>query len=489
MRDAQTVDRCALVPLEQWPSDVRTTWKSMRDGTEQTGIPTVLDPVPRPNWRAGTWATCTEAIGCYIGWQRLTGQGEAAGLHCTEQALTDYIEYMQARVATATVFSRANSLVYSLQVAAPDIDPKPLKSIVNSLRRQDGHTATDPKVPSPTELIRRGIAMMAEAEAGKDPRLRIRAAIYRDGLLIAGLAYRALRRGNYAGLRLGVSFKQIGLSWCIMLDGDATKNGDPSIMDWPEDLQSSLARYLSFWRPVLGTTSLCRRVAAVSTATPEGCHVRALALQDWPAAIRENWLDLQSTAAASTLPSGRWSKCTWAINTHALATYLHWRASSADLASASTDTIIDGASIERFAVFLGSCVTTGKARQRVLNLERAFAVLSPSGYSTYFTELLKSSTDDTALWLTYKGRPMAPRSLYLAVKRRTGSGPQDFRRGQATYVVNAEPDHPDMAQHLLTHRQGSVTETHYIKSTRAQVFASYDAARATRRRRRDGAAA
>jgi hypothetical protein len=84
-----------------------------------------------------------------------------------------------------------------------------------------------------------------------------RAPLYRDGLVLALLALRPLRRANFAGLRLGEHLQQRGTGWWLRLDGDETKTRVLVEVPWPEALVPALETWLTRWRPVL----LERRVA------------------------------------------------------------------------------------------------------------------------------------------------------------------------------------------------------------------------------------
>jgi integrase/recombinase XerD len=91
---------------------------------------------------------------------------------------------------------------------------------------------------------------MSEAETGaRSPRRR--AVAYRDGLIVALLAARPLRRRNFATLELGRHLARAGEGWRIVVPGEETKTGRPLDLLFPEVLMPALERYLAVHRPVL----------------------------------------------------------------------------------------------------------------------------------------------------------------------------------------------------------------------------------------------
>jgi len=102
-----------------------------------------------------------------------------------------------------------------------------------------------------------GHRLMAEAEQGRlagdrcrryPPAVRL-ALRYRDGLIIALLAWHPLRVSNLAALRLGRELRRDGAQWWIELDAADTKNRRAWLAPLAGDLVGPLERYLAHWRP------------------------------------------------------------------------------------------------------------------------------------------------------------------------------------------------------------------------------------------------
>jgi site-specific recombinase XerD len=95
-----------------------------------------------------------------------------------------------------------------------------------------------------------GLTLMADAEIAKRPKLT-RARIFRNGLMIALLAYCPVRPKNFAALEIGRSFVNVDGTWWIMLTAAETKEKRPDERPVPEELTDPIKRYLEIYRPIL----------------------------------------------------------------------------------------------------------------------------------------------------------------------------------------------------------------------------------------------
>ena len=102
------------------------------------------------------------------------------------------------------------------------------------------------KMVHPSRLIELGRTLMDSADSCQ--RKIDRACQYRDGLLIALLAYRPLRRRSLAELRLDTHLRRIGSGYVLALQGENTKSGQALEFPVPEPLVPYLIRYLEHYR-------------------------------------------------------------------------------------------------------------------------------------------------------------------------------------------------------------------------------------------------
>jgi integrase len=79
--------------------------------------------------------------------------------------------------------------------------------------------------------------------------------VHRDGLMIALLSLRPIRRHTFSLIRIGVHLKQVGKEWRIILDRSETKSGRPFEIAFPQRITPFLEHYLRQVRPkILGAS-------------------------------------------------------------------------------------------------------------------------------------------------------------------------------------------------------------------------------------------
>jgi site-specific recombinase XerC len=99
------------------------------------------------------------------------------------------------------------------------------------------------------QLLALGLQLMEGASTEAIP---LKAAIaFRDGLIIALLALRTLRRRNLTELTLGKDLLRTGSGWTILLPPSATKTHVTLEYAWPGPLDDALETYLTVHRPIL----------------------------------------------------------------------------------------------------------------------------------------------------------------------------------------------------------------------------------------------
>ena len=144
---------------------------------------------------------------------------------------------------------------------------------------------------------------MREADEAASIHPLQRATRFRDGLIIALLAARPLRRKNLCALRLGHHLARRGAIFWIGIPGEETKNGRPIEVPLPEELSRAMDRYLREYRPVLtqGRSLDCLWVSSRAKPMHEVsvyCQVRRITKETFGAPINPH---LFRDAAATTL--------------------------------------------------------------------------------------------------------------------------------------------------------------------------------------------
>ena len=99
------------------------------------------------------------------------------------------------------------------------------------------------------DLLKLGLSLMEEADTLSTP---LRQAVrYRDGLMIALLAARPVRRKNFCAMVLGRNLVKRGADWWLAFDNEEMKTGQPLEAPLPKALEPHMETYLSQHRPVL----------------------------------------------------------------------------------------------------------------------------------------------------------------------------------------------------------------------------------------------
>jgi integrase/recombinase XerD len=149
-----------------------------------------------------------------------------------------------------SILARLEELTEMAMVMGPERDWRFLRRMSARVRaRTEPPSAKASRLVSTEQLVALGHGLMKQAARQPTP---LRSAIlFRDGLIIALLAFRPLRLRNLAGLTLGKDLIRVEENWSIVLPPTATKTHVTLEYSWPESLRAGLATYLAVYRPVL----------------------------------------------------------------------------------------------------------------------------------------------------------------------------------------------------------------------------------------------
>lgn len=156
---------------------------------------------------------------------------------------------------------------------APQKDWKFLQQITGKVRGgREPASDKRARLVGTGQLFGLGLQLMQDASGQSSP---LRSAIlFRDGLIIALLSLRPLRRRNLAELTIGQDLLRTGEGWTILLPASATKTHTALEDPWPEALLAALDTYLTTHRPVLVARhgrwhiALCDRLWVSSDGSP-----------------------------------------------------------------------------------------------------------------------------------------------------------------------------------------------------------------------------
>lgn len=236
--------------LEEWPTADQLAWRiAVAPGD-------VLDPGGAgAAWAPHTRAGIISAYGRWLTWLRIHAHldaGAAPEHRATPKTVAAYVEDLQRINASSTVLLRIRSLACALNAMVPGMNWDWLWKIGSRLKRKAHpvRTKSDHLVPQAT-LLALGRRLMADAESRREGAASRRAVRYRDGLMIALLAARPLRRRNFTAIQIGRNLVRSGAGYVLLFGAEETKTGAPLEFLFPAILVAELKRYLDHYRPVL----------------------------------------------------------------------------------------------------------------------------------------------------------------------------------------------------------------------------------------------
>ena len=241
----------ACVPPSDWPEDLRQSWTAAnRPGS------LLRQPKRATTWSAPTRLSATGGIGNFLFWLRQTGQPMPDGPFVdlvTPERVMAYAEQRRSEIRDVSVRSRLEGLRRGLAVMFPERDWSWIRRIIASI--PDGRAASrqrkQPRIRHSHELFDLGVRLTQRAETRTDWRPTKRAVLFRDGLIIAFLALRPIRRKNVAALVIGVHVLKTAAGWRLSLPAAEVKNRQAYDANIPAEIGVLLDRYLAVHRPIL----------------------------------------------------------------------------------------------------------------------------------------------------------------------------------------------------------------------------------------------
>ena len=236
------------LPEERWPAAERAAWDEARRPSlrlRRGGSASHLRLVVQRDLgkRNGLFLELVARAG------RLD-MNAPAGAHVTPENVEVYVAELKSRVASVTVYGSIQKLRRFTQLIAPEHDLGWLIELERQLWSERRPRPKWDRVVTTDVLVDAGRTLMAEAEITKRPALT-RARMFRNGLMVALLAYCPIRLKNFAALEIGRSFVNVDGTWWIVLTAAETKEKRADERPVPEDLKASIERYLEIYRPIM----------------------------------------------------------------------------------------------------------------------------------------------------------------------------------------------------------------------------------------------
>ena len=214
---------------------------------------------PAAHWSPASQNSIGYAYGRWLGFIVRADSGlltRSPGSRFTRTLVRDYVFHLQSEVNAATVFIYLDHLLCAVQVMLPDNDWDWLKSILRRLKRDIRPRVKQHRLVDSDRLLELGIALMTQAEAKVDAdantvtgnHLLNQAILFRDGLLIAILSVRPIRRRTLSLIRIDQQLQKVGLHYLLVFRSSDTKNRKSLEYSLPSLLTGYMDRYLEYYR-------------------------------------------------------------------------------------------------------------------------------------------------------------------------------------------------------------------------------------------------
>jgi integrase len=203
-----------------------------------------------------------------MAWRRFLGfltieEPSALDGTSTERLTTErarrFAEHLGETNRPQSVAGQIDMLYKAARVLMPECDWAWLKTIKARLYAVPPMSSAAKPVITSLQLLELGMQLMSESRPVPDSRIRLHNAVrYRDGLLLALLAFMPLRRKNLTALEIGRHFVRTGDVWHVILPANETKTSNAVEFTIPDLLRANLYDYLCLVRPRLLRDQTCR---------------------------------------------------------------------------------------------------------------------------------------------------------------------------------------------------------------------------------------
>lgn len=240
--------RRKYIPHRHWPADDQAAWqRAIREGS------LLDDRGTAAHWSQASRSAAQQGYGRWLAHLRdheplEAGQSGMARLEPSR--VTVFLAHLEATVAPVTVANEIQRLWSAVRVMAPDRDWHWLKGLARQVSRWSALQASPSKPAADSrDLLQLGIRLMEKAKSAPEiGSLRKQAVTFRDGLMIALLACRPVRRRTLASICIGQQLQRIGNVWWLIFTAADIKTRRPLEYRWPEILTPFLDDYVGSYR-------------------------------------------------------------------------------------------------------------------------------------------------------------------------------------------------------------------------------------------------
>ena len=244
------------LPFDLWPLGDRLLWKQATDNSDPFGETTGGQLAERSKHQY------------FFAWRRFLGfvvleDGSALVLSAAERLTKERVRAFVCHLARTniprSVAIQVDALYKAARIMLPDHDLNWLKSMKARLHSAAPSEHAGGQAITSLQVLQAGIRLMDNIGSAKADRLTLSDAVsYRDGLVIALLAFVPLRRNNLVSLEIGRHLVGDGNERYIIIPASETKTRTPIEFAIPALLLPYLDFYLAVVRVRLLKKILCK---------------------------------------------------------------------------------------------------------------------------------------------------------------------------------------------------------------------------------------
>lgn len=213
------------------------------------------------SWRNTTREQYLNAYGRWLRWLEVSGlldENVSPATRATKANVQAFYQRLcEDGLRDFTLSGRLRGVAQILSVLHPDEDFGWISKVSNRVHARAKPSAEiEHRLRPADEVIEVGYDLMRQAEAAEGLDNVARAALFRDGLMIALLVLRPFRVANFAAIHVESQLHRRGDEWWLAFSAEETKGKRPDARPWPRELLGKLEIYLTRYRPALAACSL-----------------------------------------------------------------------------------------------------------------------------------------------------------------------------------------------------------------------------------------
>jgi integrase len=235
------------LPFDHWPKEDRRLWTNAIENDDP------FSDAP------GARLAKTTLHGRWMAWRRFLGfltvdEPDALQIpaheRVTKACVRRFAHHLSATNTPYSVACQIDAFYGAARLMAPENDLSWLRALKARLFLVAPAGSRSRPVITSVQLADLGLQLMAESKTQPGRTVSMADAIrYRDGFMIALLAFIPLRHKNLAAIEIGRNLLQDHDRWFIVVLPEDTKTGTPIDFQVPEILRPHLAVYLNRIRP------------------------------------------------------------------------------------------------------------------------------------------------------------------------------------------------------------------------------------------------